>query len=216
MIRRFLDYTDLSVYSSYLSMEQAIATGSVRDRIMESAYDLFYRQGYRATGINQIIAESGVAKASFYSHFPAKEDLLLAYVEEQATRELSNLRAAVESWTNPHDRFYAAFKVLVPWLSATHFRGCPFQNIVSECPPEAEAVRKVAAQHRENLRSLFTEVTRYLMKNDTAYYQLNVEEIANTYLLFFEGAIATSVAYRAAWPVDQAIAAMRQIVVSQT
>jgi len=195
-------------------MKHAIATdaGSVRDRIMQTAYDLFYRQGYRATGINQIIAESGVAKASFYAYFPSKDDLLLAYAQEQSEREFSALRSAVESWTNPHDRFYAAFKVLVPWLKDTHFRGCPFQNIVTECPPDMEEVRKIAEQHRENLRSLFTEVTRYLMKNDSAYGHLNAEDISNTYLLFFEGTIATAVAYRATWPVDQAIAAMRQFV----
>jgi len=182
---------------------------------MQTTYDLFYRQGYRATGINQIIAESGVAKASFYSYFPSKEDLLLAYAQEQSKREFHDLRSAVESWADPQDRFYAAFKVLVPWLNDTHFRGCPFQNIVTECPPEAEDVRKVAEKHRENLRTLFTEATRYLMENDPAYRHLNKEEISNTYLLFFEGAIATAVAYRATWPVDQAIAAMRQYLESR-
>lgn len=196
-------------------MNQETTTGSVKERILQTAYDLFYRQGYRTTGINQIIAESGVAKASFYAYFPSKDDLLLAYAQAQSKREFDDLHAAVSSWTDPRDRFYAAFKVLVPWLKDTHFRGCPFQNLVTEVPPEAEAVRQVAELHRENLLRLFKDVTSYLIQQDASYHRLNPDEIANTYLLLFEGAIATAVAYRATWPVDKAIASMRHYVEGQ-
>ena len=55
--------------------------GPPEERILAVASELFYRQGYRATGINEVIARSGVAKATFYNHFPSKEDLCLAYLQ---------------------------------------------------------------------------------------------------------------------------------------
>jgi AcrR family transcriptional regulator len=78
--------------------DHTLATRSpVQDRIMAAAADLFYRQGYRATGINQVIAESGVAKASFYDHFPSKDDLLYAYVLDTSRRELADVRSQVDA-----------------------------------------------------------------------------------------------------------------------
>jgi len=191
-------------------MKAVKAINSVRERIMVTVFDLFYRQGYRTTGINQIIAQSGVAKASFYDHFPSKDDLLLAYAQEQARREFSELRSTVESKTDPQERFYAALNTLIPWLEATHFRGCPFQNLMVEVPAENEAVRQVGQDHRENLRTLFRDVTRYLVANDDRYKNLNVENVINTYLLLFEGAIAAAVAYRSIWPVEQAVSTLKQ------
>ncbi len=58
-------------------------TQAVRDRIMEAASRLFYRQGYTLTGINQIIAEAGIAIGSLYNHFPSKTALLIAYLQEE-------------------------------------------------------------------------------------------------------------------------------------
>jgi len=60
-----------------------ITSSSPRDRILQVASDLFYRQGYHATGINQIIREAAVAKASFYDHFSSKEALAVAYLEQR-------------------------------------------------------------------------------------------------------------------------------------
>ncbi len=191
-------------------MKTGKASGSVRERILETAFTLFYQQGYRTTGINQIIAESGVAKASFYAHFPSKDDLLRAYAQTQAAREFAELKAFVEKVPHPRKRFFAAFQTLRPWLESTRFRGCPFQNLMVEVPPEAKETRQVGAQHRENLRGLFREVTRNLIAHDARLRHLDVERVVDTYLLLFDGAIALAVAYQDASPVDQAIQAMER------
>lgn len=180
----------------------------VRERILKAAFDLFYRQGYRATGVNQLISEADVAKASFYEHFPSKDDLLLAYAEEQARLEYRQLKAAVESWSDPEDRFFAAFHVLYAWLKATEYRGCPFQNLVAEVSDHVGPVRKVAERHRENLKRIFAEAADYLKEWSPEYADLETGQLVNAYLLLFEGAIATAVAYRSHWPVDEAIKAM--------
>jgi AcrR family transcriptional regulator len=62
-----------------------------RERIMSVAADLFYKQGYRATGVNEVIEKSGVAKATFYSHFPSKDDLALAYLRQLKDIEIAHV-----------------------------------------------------------------------------------------------------------------------------
>lgn len=165
--------------------------------------DLFYRHGYNGTGINQIIAEAGVAKASFYDHFPSKESLLVAYAAEMARQDIALIRDDVRKYTSAVERFFAPLEMLKPWFEATGFRGCPFQNVMAEAPPHATGVQEVARQHRESLRTLFRELALDLKNSDSAYRVLNVDQIVDLYLLLFEGAIAVSVAYRETWPLEK-------------
>lgn len=182
-----------------------IPKASTRDRIIAAACDLFYRQGYRATGINQIIAESGVAKASFYDHFPSKEDLLYVYACKTSEREMNDVRAEVMALPTAKDRFYGAFHILSPWFRVSDFRGCPFQLLMAEAPHDAEKVREVARGHREIMRSFIRELAVALSAEDPGLRTLNADAIAETYLILFEGTMAVSVAYRDDWPVKRAI-----------
>jgi AcrR family transcriptional regulator len=183
---------------------------SVRDRILRSAAALFYQQGYQGTGINQIIADARVAKASFFSHFPSKDVLLVAYARGLLHQD-QHLRQAVETWGNPRDRFFAAFRILKPWLSATNFRGCPFQNLSRESHQLA-GVQQAISEHHENLRILFGDVTDYLIVHERAHRRANRDEIAYTYQLLFEGAISSASSCRTTRPVLDAISAMTDYV----
>jgi AcrR family transcriptional regulator len=180
----------------------------VQQRILAAAFDLFYRQGYRATGINQVIAQSGVAKASFYDHFPSKDDLLLAYARETAAREVVEMRQYVETFTTPRERFFAPLRMLCPWFESSDYRGCPFQNLMAEAPPDHWRVRDVARQHQENLRRILHGLSRDLIRSEPALAHLDATELADTYLLLLNGAIAAAVAYRQPWPVDKAMATL--------
>ena len=71
--------------------------GHAREKILATAFRLFYAQGFRAAGIDTIIAESGVAKATFYKYFPAKDDLMLAYLEKVDGVWTGQLHAAAEA-----------------------------------------------------------------------------------------------------------------------
>jgi AcrR family transcriptional regulator len=184
----------------------------VRDRILEVAFDLFYRQGYRATGINQIIAESGVAKASFYDHFPSKDHLLSAYAVETSRRECEEMRAGTREYGDATERFLAPLRMLLPWFRDTHYRGCPFQNLMAEVPTNTPEVQQVAEQHRESIRELMRELFLELRKTMPELGSRDVEDVVATYLLLFEGAIATAVAYQADWPVEQAISALKRYI----
>src|SRR3990167_3717545 len=76
-------------------MKKVQTLDSAKERILKTASDLFYRQGYRSTGTNEIIKKAGVAKASFFYHFPTKEALALAYLKTLHAREAGNLFAFV-------------------------------------------------------------------------------------------------------------------------
>lgn len=188
-----------------------MAPSSVHSKVMKVASDLFYRQGYHATGINQIIAESGVAKASFYDHFPSKEELLVEYIRQTARQEIEELRAIIATLGSPRDRFLGLMRMVTPWLEKTCYRGCPFQNISAEAPTDNPRIREVLRQHRENLRALLTEQAWDLVREEPKLSQINIPSIVTTYLLLLEGAIAMAVAYRDPWPIESATTAIQEM-----
>lgn len=166
--------------------------------------DLFYRQGYTATGINQIIEVAGVARASFYDHFRSKEDLRVCYAVEMGRKEIAEIRADVLARPSARARFFGPLDLLPPWLQSSDFRGCPFQNVIAEVPIADTRVHAVARQHRESLRTFFQELALDVKNTDPDFSHLCPEATAPMYLLVFEGAIALCAAYRETWPVEEA------------
>lgn len=181
---------------------------TVKDRIRATAFDLFYRQGYSATGINQIIAESGVAKASFYDHYPSKLDLLDEYAAHTSARELSELRDEVTALPTARERFFGPLRLLEPWFVSTGYRGCPFQILAADAPPEATRVREIGHRHREGLRAYLAELTKDLAAGESDLAGLDVEAVADIYLVLFEGTLATATACREGWPAARAAEAL--------
>jgi len=98
----------------------------VVDNILDAADRLFYRQGYNATGINQIIEESGVAKGSLYQHFESKTDLLVAYVERNHERWYNRLTARIDEASHPRERLLATFDYHIARQQHREHGGCPF------------------------------------------------------------------------------------------
>ena len=112
------------------------------NRILNTATELFYMQGYRATGINEIIKRSGVAKATFYSYFPGKDVLGIAYLKGIGASVLNYFESAIDNSEGSLKRFLAIIVSLEPWLIETNFRGCAFLNIASEVPDFDSPLRK--------------------------------------------------------------------------
>jgi AcrR family transcriptional regulator len=119
-----------------------------RERILDSAYDLFSHEGIRSVGVDRIIARSGVAKMSFYRHFPSKDALVLEFLElreERWTRdwlEAEVLRRAEQ----PADRLLAAFDAFDDWFHSDDFEGCAFIAVLLEMGEHSEARRASAAR----------------------------------------------------------------------
>lgn len=104
-------------------------TAAVRERILGTATALFESQGYAATGINQIIAESKAAKASFYDHFPSKELLGKEYLARYGKDHLALIRTLMERSDSPEDFVRSWVRILKRQLKLKKFYGCPMSNL---------------------------------------------------------------------------------------
>jgi len=106
---------------------------AARERILDNAYRLFYAHGIRGVGIDRIIAESRVAKATFYKHFPAKDDLVVAYLDRVDETWFGQLRdAAAAAGPEPGDQLVGMFDALSTACRRDGYRGCAFINAAAE------------------------------------------------------------------------------------
>ncbi|MBB6634137.1 TetR/AcrR family transcriptional regulator [Cohnella thailandensis] len=108
---------------------------SARDRILRVASELFYMEGIRAVGIDRIIKQSGVAKASFYRSFATKDDLTVAYLEsrdELKVEKLEKLRRLYPG--SPKEQLSALIRDVTEQMGTPNYRGCPFLNAAVEFP----------------------------------------------------------------------------------
>ena len=122
-------------------------------RVLAAADDLFYRQGYTATGVNQIIGEAGVARASFYQYFPSKEKLAVAYLQRRHQAWMERLHAFMARQAGAAHPVDALFDFLAEWLASVDYRGCAFLNMASETPALGSEVQTIIARHKAGLRA---------------------------------------------------------------
>jgi AcrR family transcriptional regulator len=133
---------------------------SARERLLAAADELFYAEGVHTVGIDRIIERAGVAKASLYSSFGSKEELVRAYLEGRHKIRRSRILAGLERFETPRDRLLGVFDVLAEVSSTPGFRGCAFYNASAESVEKGGAVEQVSNANRAWTRGLFTELAR--------------------------------------------------------
>jgi AcrR family transcriptional regulator len=128
---------------------------SGRERVLEAAYGLFSRSGVAGVGVDTVIAEAGVAKATLYRNFASKDALALAFLELREERWTNGwLRAEVElRATDPAERLLAIFDVFDEWFATDDFDGCAFITVMLELDDRGSVVRQAAVQQLANIRS---------------------------------------------------------------
>jgi len=133
--------------------------GSARERILETAYDLFSRHGIRAVGIDRIISESGVAKMSLYRNFRSKDELVIAFLAERERRWTKDwLQAEAERrGETGAERLLAIFDVFDEWFRQPDFEGCSFINVMLEFAEADHPVRCASAAHLATIRGCVRE-----------------------------------------------------------
>lgn len=180
---------------------------------MNVAMDLFYTQGFRATGVNEVIEKSGVAKATFYNHFPSKDDLGLAYLKGVVDKEISSLDEGLRNTKGALKRFMLAVEWLKPWLDETNYRGCAFLHTVAEIPDHKSPLRKPGKILYDKVRLRVEELTKDLIESDRKKYQhLDAQQLTNAYMIIFAGAIAMSELYHADWPIEHALITLQCLI----
>jgi AcrR family transcriptional regulator len=133
---------------------------SARDRILDTAYELFSRHGTHAVGVDAIVAGSGVAKMSLYRNFGSKDALILAFLRRREERWGGWLIAEVESRAaEPAERLLAIFDVLGEWYARNDFEGCAFTKILFTIEDQEHPVRRAAVAHIDNVRSWLRELS---------------------------------------------------------
>jgi AcrR family transcriptional regulator len=126
-----------------------------RERILETAYELFSRRGTRAVGVDAIIAEAGVAKMTLYRNFASKDELVLAFLErrdERWTRAWLEAEAQRRGAT-PAQRLLAIFDTFEGWFAREDFEGCSFINVMLECADRDSPVRQATVGHLADIRA---------------------------------------------------------------
>jgi AcrR family transcriptional regulator len=154
-----------------------------RERILESAYELFSRRGVRGVGVNEVIADAGVAKATLYAHFPSKDELVLAFLEQ---RERRWTLAAVETearrrGSTAEQQLLAIFDILDEWFRRDDFEGCPFIRLLLELGAEHRAGR-ACAHHLDNVRAVVRTLAQEATLRDS-------DEFARSCQLLMAGSI---------------------------
>ncbi|QLQ38104.1 TetR/AcrR family transcriptional regulator [Micromonospora robiginosa] len=134
--------------------------GTARDRILETAFRLFYAYGPRGVGVDTVIAESGVAKATLYKHFPSKDDLVLAYLDKVDQAWSGALRtAAGAAGDDPRDQLVGMFDALTGACRREGYHGCAFINTAAESPAGGPVHARTVA-HKNAVRAWVTDLAR--------------------------------------------------------
>jgi AcrR family transcriptional regulator len=181
-----------------------VGTAKPRQRILDAASELFYQRGIHAAGTNAIIAHAGVSKATFFRHFPSKDDLIVAWLEQTGLRWFDRIRAELESTAEPERRLLAFFDLLGEWFAQEDFRGCAFQNAAAETPRADHPVRRVVDGYVHEIQEYFQETAADAGLPDPAAAARQLTVLA-------WGAIAAAVATRSPEPARSAGRSAEQI-----
>jgi AcrR family transcriptional regulator len=156
---------------------------SRRDHLVDTALILFNRNGYHATGIDRILAESGVAKMTLYKHFKSKDDLILAVLRRRETLFLEHLIGRIEAVaTTPKAQLLGLFDALDEWFGEQDFSGCMFIKAAGEFAPPSGPIHVAASAHKHVL-------LKYLRELAAMAGASKPRELAAGFMLLAEGAI---------------------------
>jgi AcrR family transcriptional regulator len=172
---------------------------AVKDRILDTASRLFYDQGYHVTGINQIIDEADIARASLYNHYASKTDLLMAYLDRTHEEWFHDLERYLHPFPTSREKLIALFDFRIHRQRISGYRGCHFSKITAETSDDEQVFLRVKA-HKQRFRDLI----RHLVKETWHRHIFDDDTLANTIFLLLEGGIAAGAMYRSSDDAEKA------------
>src|SRR5204862_2991813 len=157
-----------------------------RERLLAAAIELFYRQGFGAVGVDQVIAKAGVTKTTFYKHFEGKDELMVAAVQRRDEWESQAWDQAVRkiAGDDPARQLLAMFDVMDLWFNAPDFHGCIFTNAAAEFPNPHDPIHQAAAAHKRRARDHFRDLAEAAGADATG-----AETFADCFTALIEGAL---------------------------
>ena len=170
----------------------------VKEHIIKTASDLFYQNGYNLTGINEIIKEAGIAKATLYNHFKSKEDICIAYLKYKNDNFIQDLKKYISNKETGKKQILSLFDYLNQFYKQKDFNGCWCINTISEIPKQNENIRSEILMQKEGL---ITYISELIMEN-IGY--ANSLDLARKIYVLYEGAISESHMQNNDWPIASA------------
>jgi AcrR family transcriptional regulator len=141
-----------------MAVKQApTARQSARDRLLAAANELFYNEGVHTVGIDRIIEQAGVAKASLYNTFGSKDELVRAYLETRQASLVRRIMRAVDHYDTPRERLLAVFEGQQELFAQPNYRGCAFARASAESQP-GDVAEQATEAYRQWVRALLTEL----------------------------------------------------------
>lgn len=125
-----------------------VKASPARERLLDAAARLFYAEGINRVGVDRVINEAQVTRATFYRHFPSKEDLVLSYVRRQDRSLRERVDGAFTTTDDPDELLTAIIQGVRDEIGSESFRGCPYINVAAEYPQAGDPVREAVADHR--------------------------------------------------------------------
>jgi AcrR family transcriptional regulator len=192
-------------------MQGTAPVETVRDRILATARELFYREGVRGVGVDTVVAQSGVAKTSLYRWFPSKDQLIASVVEEEAKARWAAWDRTAERVADqaPRDRLRAHLAAILKFVGSPAYRGCPFMNVSSELPDPQHPARLVAL---EALRELSRRVRQLI---DAIEGVRDPAQLTDQLVLLINGTLDTAMCLGPDGPQKHLIAAADALVDAQ-
>jgi AcrR family transcriptional regulator len=188
----------------------SVPKARVRDRIMKTASDLFYRHGIHAVGVDTIASEAGTNKMSFYRNFASKDDLVAEYlrgVEREGWTWWDETVAAHAG--NPRVQAESLFDVLVENTCDEDSRGCALANAAVEITEPEHPARPVIEKYKAEMRRRFRQLAREMGAREP-------NALGDSLMLLWEGAYLTRVTMGADGPVQGAAKAARALIAAYT
>lgn len=175
----------------------AVVHSSARQRLLNTATVLFYQKGIRAIGVDTIVEQSGVGKPTLYRHFHTKDDLIVAYLEEEDRRHWRWFEEVIAPYEGePVAQLLAWFEACTQRLTEPGFRGCAFLNALAEIAEVDHPVHQCAVEHERALRWRLAQLSQQAGACDP-------EQLAAQLLLVSNGALACAPLFGADSPAAQ-------------
>ena len=181
----------------------------LREHIIKVASELFYANGYNATGINEIIAKAEIAKATLYSHFKSKDALCIAYLKSMDNNFMDNLDVFIKSKKEAKLQLLGIFDFLREMYYTSNFNGCWAIKCIAEIGKENHVVRQEIQNQKINLLSYLKGI---ISTNLPYCSKAEIEKLSNTIYLLYESAICESHLHQSDWPIYSAKNIANQVI----
>lgn len=160
-----------------------------KQAILDTATDLFNREGYQAVGVDKIIMTAGVSKLTLYRHFASKDALIQTVLEQRKAQFLADLTVQVQQQRLPEAQLQAFFACYENWFQSDAFRGCMFMNSVLEFGQRSQALLEINRSLREALVTLLSQIVGQWVSAESA------QRLAWNFNMLIDGAIMSEVTW---------------------